>query len=131
MATFLRRAHDIDVTDRFKRIITAAVSNFDNHILNRLVAVLGLTKSVAPSLRARSNLFSLMSITMIRLALAILGIIHLPDYYVHVHLEAGRLVPILDPFRAPDNGIWAIYPHNRHLSPRVRLLLRHLGQGLG
>ena len=63
-------------------------------------------------------------------ALKALGIIHLPDYYVYVHLEAGRLVPILDQFRPPDDGIWAIYPLNRHLSPKLRLLLDHLGQGL-
>ena len=58
------------------------------------------------------------------------GIIQLPDYYVEAELQAGRLVSVLDAFRAPDDGIWAIYPQNRHLSPKVRLLLDHLGQGL-
>jgi DNA-binding transcriptional LysR family regulator len=60
-----------------------------------------------------------------------LGIIRLPDYYVEAELQAGRLVPVLDAYRAPDEGIWAIYPNNRHLSPKVRLLLDHLAQGLG
>tara|TARA_R100000935_G_scaffold10346_1_gene20646 strand:- start:4578 stop:5462 length:885 start_codon:yes stop_codon:yes gene_type:complete len=60
-----------------------------------------------------------------------IGIIQLPDYYVQADLETGRLVSVLDPYRAPDDGIWAIYPQNRHLSPKVRLLLDHLDQGLG
>jgi DNA-binding transcriptional LysR family regulator len=40
------------------------------------------------------------------------------------------LVSVLDTYRAPDDGIWAIYPQNRHLSPKVRLLLDHLAKGL-
>lgn len=64
-------------------------------------------------------------------ALKGIGIIQLPDYYVRSHIEAGRLEPVLDRCRAPDDGIWALYPQNRHLSPKVRLLLDHLGQGLG
>lgn len=60
-----------------------------------------------------------------------IGIVQLPDYYVQAELQAGRLVSVLDVYRAPDDGIWAIYPQNRHLSPKVRLLLDYLGQGLG
>ncbi len=60
-----------------------------------------------------------------------MGIIQLPDYYVEAELETNGLVSMLDAFRAPDDGVWAIYPQNRHLSPKVRLLLDHLGQGLG
>lgn len=60
-----------------------------------------------------------------------IGIAQLPDYYVDAELQAGRLLPMLDAYRAPDDGIWAIYPQNRHLSPKVRLLLDHLEQGLG
>lgn len=60
-----------------------------------------------------------------------IGIIQLPDYYVEAELQAGRLVAVLDSYRALDDGIWAIYPQNRHLSPKVRLLLDHLTQGLG
>jgi DNA-binding transcriptional LysR family regulator len=59
-----------------------------------------------------------------------LGIIQLPDYYVETELRAGRLVSVLDRHRAPEDGIWAIYPQNRHLAPKVRLLLEHLGKGL-
>jgi len=59
------------------------------------------------------------------------GVIQVPDYYVAADLQAGRLVSLLDPYRAPDDGIWAIYPYNRQLSPKVRLLVDHLAEGLG
>lgn len=59
-----------------------------------------------------------------------IGIVQLPDYYVSGDLQSGRLVALLDGYRAPDDGIWAIYPQNRHLSPKVRLLLDHLDRGL-
>lgn len=59
-----------------------------------------------------------------------IGIIHLPDYYVKTELASGRLVAVLNSYRAPDDGIWAIYPQNRHLSPKVRLLLDHLEASL-
>lgn len=68
--------------------------------------------------------------SLVDAALKGIGIIQLPDYYVHGALESGELVKVLDNFRAPDDGIWAVYPNNRHVSPKVRLLLDHLAQGL-
>ncbi|AAZ24208.1 transcriptional regulator, LysR family [Colwellia psychrerythraea 34H] len=59
-------------------------------------------------------------------ALKGLGIVQLPDYYVKQHLQSGELVTLLDNYRAPDEGIWAIYPQNRHLSPKIRLLVDYL-----
>jgi len=63
-------------------------------------------------------------------ALKGLGIVQLPDYYVQQHLQSGKLVTLLDNYRAPDEGIWAVYPHNRHLSPRIRLLVDYLAEQL-
>lgn len=59
-----------------------------------------------------------------------LGIVQLPDYYVQEHLDSGELITILDNFRIPDEGIWAVYPHNRHLSPKIRLLVDYLASRL-
>jgi len=58
------------------------------------------------------------------------GIAQLPDYYVEAEFQAGRLFPVLDAYRAADDGIWAIYPQNRHLLPKLRFFLDHLAQGL-
>jgi len=63
-------------------------------------------------------------------ALKGIGIVQLPDYYLRTHMDTGHLLPLLDVFRVPDEGIWAIYPHNRQLSPKVRLLIDHLHSGL-
>ncbi|OXY83468.1 LysR family transcriptional regulator [Oceanimonas doudoroffii] len=60
-----------------------------------------------------------------------LGIVQLPDYYVTEELEKGLLVSLLDEFRLPDDGVWVVYPNNRHLSPRVRLLVDYLVEQLG
>ncbi|MFT5294676.1 MAG: DNA-binding transcriptional LysR family regulator [Colwellia sp.] len=61
-------------------------------------------------------------------ALKGLGIVQLPDYYVQEYLKSGELVSVLDNFREPDGGIWAIYPQNRHLSPKIRLLVDYLAE---
>jgi len=55
-----------------------------------------------------------------------LGIVQLPDYYVQHYLQNGELITLLDNYREPDEGIWAVYPHNRHLSPKIRLLVDYL-----
>lgn len=63
-------------------------------------------------------------------ALKGLGIVQLPDYYVKKHLKSGALVSILDNYREPEEAIWAVYPHNRHLSPKIRLLVEFLAERL-
>jgi DNA-binding transcriptional LysR family regulator len=63
-------------------------------------------------------------------ALKGLGIVQLPDYYVQQHIQRGELVTLLDSYRAPDEGIWAVYPQNRHLSPKIRLLVDYLAEQL-
>ena len=63
-------------------------------------------------------------------ALKGIGIVQLPDYYVFRFIESGELVSLLENLREPDDGVWALYPHNRHLSPKVRMLLDYLGDEL-
>jgi len=63
-------------------------------------------------------------------ALKGLGIVQLPDYYVEHYLQSGELVTLLDNYQVPDEGIWAIYPQNRHLSPKIRLLVDYLAEKL-
>lgn len=60
-----------------------------------------------------------------------IGIVQLPDYYVDEYLQGGQLVSLLEHFRERDDGIWGIYPHNRHLSPKVSMLLDFLGEYIG
>ena len=64
-------------------------------------------------------------------ALRGIGLCQLPDYYVLEHLRSGALVSLLDNQQPPDTAVWALYPQQRHLSPKVRQLVDFLKQGLG
>ncbi|MFT5097220.1 MAG: DNA-binding transcriptional LysR family regulator [Psychrobacter okhotskensis] len=68
--------------------------------------------------------------SLVDAALKGLGIVQLPDYYVQKHLASGALVSLLDNYREPEESIWAVYPHNRHLSPKIRLLVDYLAERL-
>lgn len=68
--------------------------------------------------------------SLVDAALKGIGIVQLPDYYVQKYLEAGLLMTVLDEYREQEEGIWAIYPHNRHLSPKIRLLVDYLTEHL-
>ena len=58
------------------------------------------------------------------------GLCQLPDYYVLEHLASGALVSLLQQHRPPNTAVWALYPQQRHLSPKVRQLVDHLKAGL-
>lgn len=68
--------------------------------------------------------------SLVDAALKGLGVVQLPDYYVQKYLESGELVSVLDSYREPEESIWAVYPHNRHLSLKIRLLVDYLAERL-
>ena len=68
--------------------------------------------------------------SLVDAALKGLGIVQLPDYYVQKYLASGELVSLMNNYREPEESIWAIYPHNRHLSPKIRLLVDYLAEHL-
>ncbi len=45
---------------------------------------------------------------------------------VEAEIAAGTLVPLLDEFAAPPNGIYAVFPQRKHLPLRVRLWIDFL-----
>ncbi len=59
-----------------------------------------------------------------------LGLVQLPEYYVQQALDSGTLIEVLNEYRDDKEGIWALYPHNRNLSPKVRLVVEFLGERL-
>lgn len=81
-------------------------------------------------LRVRGNLRCNSGHALVHAALLQVGIVQLPDYYVARHLHSGALVTLLDAYQEPDEGIWALYPHNRQLSPKVRMLVDFLATEL-
>lgn len=58
------------------------------------------------------------------------GLCQLPDYYVQRHLASGQLVELLEQHRPPHTAVWALYPQQRHLSPKVRQLVDYLREQL-
>jgi hypothetical protein len=49
-----------------------------------------------------------------------------PTYLVGEALRAGRLVTVLDDYALPPLTVRALYPHNRHLSAKVRAFVDFL-----
>ena len=54
------------------------------------------------------------------------GIAWRSTWEIDAEIEAGALVPVLDEFAAPPNGIYAVFPGAKHLPLRVRLWLDFL-----
>jgi DNA-binding transcriptional LysR family regulator len=46
-------------------------------------------------------------------------------------VAAGRLVPVLEDWRIVDVGVFAVYPHRRHLAAKVRAFVDFLAGRLG
>ncbi|MRW87387.1 LysR family transcriptional regulator [Pseudoduganella sp. FT26W] len=55
--------------------------------------------------------------------LAGLGVLHTLAFMAQPHIDAGRLVPILQEWSSPPNQISIVYLPNRHLSARVRVFV--------
>jgi len=64
-------------------------------------------------------------------ALKGLGFVNLPTFIVGSDLQAGKLVTVLDKFIAQDMTLNAVYPHSRHLSPKVRAFVDFLAERFG
>ncbi|MBL8307933.1 MAG: LysR family transcriptional regulator [Rubrivivax sp.] len=55
-----------------------------------------------------------------------LGIAWRSTWEVERDIAEGRLQPVLEDFAAPPNGIYAVFPHAKHLPLRVRLWIDFL-----
>ena len=76
--------------------------------------------SVSGNLQANSdNALRLAAVHGQGLALA-------PTFLVADEIKSGRLVPVLGRFLQTDHAINAIYPHRRHLSAKVRVMVDFL-----
>ena len=64
-------------------------------------------------------------------ALRGLGFVNLPTFIVGSELQAGTLVTVLDRFIPQDASLSAVYPHSRHLSPKVRAFVDFLTERFG
>lgn len=63
--------------------------------------------------------------------LAGLGIAPMPTFIVGPDLRTGRLRTVLDAYRDDASSVYAVYPHARYLSAKVRLFVDFLRQRFG
>ena len=63
--------------------------------------------------------------------LAGMGLAWRSTWEVEQEIAAGRLVSVLDEHAAPPNGIYAVFPHAKHLPLRVRLWIDFLKHSYG
>ena len=80
--------------------------------------------------RVNGNIRYNNGLALVDAALKGIGIVQLPDYYVHEYIQSGELLTLLDKYQEPEEEIWAVYPQNRHLSPKIRLLVDYLAEHL-
>ena len=59
------------------------------------------------------------------------GIAWRSTWEVEGDIAAGRLVPLLETYAAPPNGIYAVFPQRRHLPLRVRLWIDYVKHSFG
>lgn len=64
-------------------------------------------------------------------ALRGLGLVDLPTFIVGRDLQSGALVSLLDAYVPQTMALHAVYPHARHLSPKVRVFIDFLAERFG
>jgi DNA-binding transcriptional LysR family regulator len=64
-------------------------------------------------------------------AVAGMGILLTPTFYVGPLIRAGRLRQILTAYRGPEIGIHAVYPQRTHVPPKVRVFVDFLAKRFG
>ncbi|MGI9475576.1 MAG: LysR family transcriptional regulator [Hyphomicrobiaceae bacterium] len=65
------------------------------------------------------------------LAVRSVGVTRLPEFVCARELLDGRLESVLEDFVGPSIGIYAVYPHRQHLSPKVRAFIDFLVDEFG
>ena len=64
----------------------------------------------------------------VRAGLAGLGVINMTDYLLTEHLATGKMVRLLPEWRCDPIAVHVVYPHNRHLSAKVRVFVEWVAE---
>jgi DNA-binding transcriptional LysR family regulator len=81
-------------------------------------------------IKVKGNIRCNSGIGLVDAALKDIGIVQMSDYYLQPYIASGQLIPILKQYSEPAEGIWAVYPQNKYLSPKIRLLIDYLAEHL-
>jgi DNA-binding transcriptional LysR family regulator len=82
------------------------------------------------SVEGRGHLVADSGEALVAWARAGLGIAYQPEFLLADLLASGELEALLPDWQTWEGAFHAVYPHRRHLSPKVRLLVEHLAQAL-
>jgi len=63
-----------------------------------------------------------------RAALAGLGMTLVPEFAIEQELKSGALISLLEEYIPSGGGIYAVYPHRRHVPGKVRVFVDFLAQ---
>jgi DNA-binding transcriptional LysR family regulator len=82
------------------------------------------------SVSASGSLYADSGDALLAAAVSRLGIVHLPSWVVAADIEGGRLVPLLEDYTVMPKAtpIHAVFAHNRHLAPKVRVFVDFLNE---
>ena len=59
-----------------------------------------------------------------------LGLTQLPGFYVRDAITEGHLIEVLPDYKDKQEAIWAVFPSNRNVAPKIRLLVDFLAENL-
>jgi DNA-binding transcriptional LysR family regulator len=90
--------------------------------------VLSSADGVRTTVCVSGSLQSNTGIALRSAALAGVGIATTASFIVHDDLIRGDLVPVLSAYRMRHRDVYAVYPHNRHLSPKVRAFVDYASE---
>ena len=79
-------------------------------------------------IKVQGNLHVNSSQAIQRAAIKGLGIARLPGYLTEQAIAAGKLASVLHEYCPHDIGIYAVYPHNRHLATKVRVFIDFIAE---
>lgn len=102
--------------------------------------IVGFRRDIPASWRVRSDDGSIIRISppatheigdgaaIVDAAVSGLGLAQMPSSLLENHIQNGRLVSVLDAFTTAAVGIYAVWPRNRHLLPRVKYVVQILAE---
>ncbi|CAH0528760.1 LysR family transcriptional regulator [Vibrio hippocampi] len=82
------------------------------------------------NIKVKGNLRCNSGVALLDAALKDIGMVQLSDHFLDSYIESGQLIPVLEQYRIPNEAIWAVYPQNRYLAPKLRLLIDFLAERL-
>ncbi len=93
----------------------------------RFIGANGKPKSIEVKGRIRANNGDILRLA----ALKSHGLVNLPTFIIGGDLQAGALISVLTDYTPQVAGLFAVHPHSRHLSPKVRAFVDFLAERFG